>query len=92
MAYTWTNSIGATELIAAWTDPDFDPEHSAFYYARVLEIPTPRWVLYDKLRLGAEIPEEAVLVGAVGGSGGTAQEDEDASLAGIEGAGFTATP
>ncbi|MEP1355181.1 MAG: DUF3604 domain-containing protein, partial [Tateyamaria sp.] len=48
---------------AIWTDPDFDPSQNAFYYARVIEIPTPRWVLYDKLRLGAEIPEDAVTVG-----------------------------
>ena len=62
-AATWLNTIGASELAAVWTDPDFDPQASAFYYARVLEIPTPRWVLYDKVRLGAEIPEEAELTG-----------------------------
>ena len=56
-AANWTNSIGASELAAVWTDPDFDAEQRAFYYARVLEIPTPRWVLYDKVRLGAAIPE-----------------------------------
>jgi hypothetical protein len=56
-AANWTNTIGASELAAVWTDPDFDPGQKAFYYARVLEIPTPRWVLYDKVRLGAEIPE-----------------------------------
>ncbi len=61
-AATWTNSIGASELAAVWTDPDFDPTEKAFYYARVLEIPTPRWVLYDKVRLGAEIPKEAKLI------------------------------
>ena len=61
-AASWTNSIGAAELATVWTDPDFDPEMKSFYYARVLEIPTPRWVLYDKLRFGAEIPEEAKLV------------------------------
>jgi len=42
-----------------WTDPDFDPKQSAFYYARVLEIPTPRWVVYDAFRFGIEIPEGA---------------------------------
>ena len=44
-------------------DPEFDPDERAFYYARVIEIPTPRWVLYDKVRLGAKIPEEAELIG-----------------------------
>jgi hypothetical protein len=61
-AANWTNTIGASELAAIWTDPDFDAEQSAFYYLRILEIPTPRWVLYDKLRLGAEIPEDTELV------------------------------
>jgi hypothetical protein len=61
-AANWTNTIGASELATVWTDPDFDPNHKAFYYARVIEIPTPRWVLYDKVRFGAEIPKEAKLV------------------------------
>ncbi|HEU0221949.1 MAG TPA: DUF3604 domain-containing protein [Paracoccaceae bacterium] len=43
----WTNTIGDPELIAVWTDPDFDPALRAFYYARVIEIPTPRWTAYD---------------------------------------------
>ncbi len=62
-AANWTNTIGAAELATVWTDPDFDPAEQAFYYARMIEIPTPRWVLYDKVRLGAEIPEEATLTG-----------------------------
>lgn len=44
---TWTNNIGAPELIAVWQDPDFDPAEKAFYYARVIEIPTPRWTAFD---------------------------------------------
>ena len=58
---TWSNSIGEGQLGAVWTDPDFDADQPSFYYVRVLEIPTPRWVLYDKIRLGAKIPEEARL-------------------------------
>ena len=61
-AANWTNTIGAAELGTVWTDPDFDPAEAAFYYARVLEIPTPRWVLYDRLRLGIELPADAELV------------------------------
>ena len=45
-AATYTNSIGATELIGEWTDPSFDPKAYTTYYARVLEIPTPRWSTY----------------------------------------------
>ncbi|MGI9482376.1 MAG: DUF3604 domain-containing protein, partial [Hyphomicrobiales bacterium] len=56
---SWTNTIGASELFTVWKDPDFDPAERAFYYTRVLEIPTPRWVLYDKIRFGIELPAEA---------------------------------
>ena len=62
-AANWSNTIGASELAVVWTDPNFDPDESAFYYARVIEIPTPRWVLYDKVRLGAELPEGTRLTG-----------------------------
>ena len=54
---TWTNSIGAAVLGAHWTDPDFDPKESAFYYVRVLEIPTPRWTTYDAAFYGIERPK-----------------------------------
>ncbi|WP_171021720.1 DUF3604 domain-containing protein [Parasedimentitalea maritima] len=56
---TWTNTIGAAELITVWSDPDFDPAERSFYYARVLEIPTPPWYLYDALKFGVDIPEGA---------------------------------
>jgi hypothetical protein len=62
-AANWTNTIGASELAAVWADPDFDPSEKAFYYARVLEIPTPRWVVYDAFRYGIEIPEGAETIG-----------------------------
>ena len=55
---TWTNTIGDPELITVWQDPDFDPNVKAFYYARVLEIPTPRWVLYDAKRFGVKLGDE----------------------------------
>jgi len=55
----WTNSIGATELISVWTDPDFDPSLQAVYYARVIEIPTPRWTAYEAKRYGIKMPEGA---------------------------------
>ena len=51
---TWTNTIGDPELITVWKDPDFDPKQRAFYYARVLEIPTPRWTAYDAKRFGIQ--------------------------------------
>jgi hypothetical protein len=55
---TWSNSIGAPELIAVWEDPEFDPEQMAFYYARVIEIPTPRWTAYEALRFDIDMPPE----------------------------------
>ncbi|WP_419740642.1 DUF3604 domain-containing protein [Ruegeria sp.] len=58
---SWTNTIGTAELVTVWSDPDFDPNERAFYYVRAIEIPTPRWILYDKLRFGAELPEDAIL-------------------------------
>ena len=55
---TWTNTIGDPELITLWRDPDFDPTQRAFYYARVLEIPTPRWTAYDAKYFGVQAPRE----------------------------------
>jgi hypothetical protein len=59
---TYTNSIGDASLAASWTDPDFDPELKAFYYARVIEIPTPRWTAYDQVRFGIKMPDEVPMV------------------------------
>jgi len=52
---TWKNSIGSPELCATWTDPEFDAKQTAFYYARVIEIPTPRWTAYEALRFGVKM-------------------------------------
>lgn len=52
----WSNTIGAAELGTVWTDPEFDVQQKAFYYARVLEIPTPRWSTYDAFRFGIALP------------------------------------
>jgi hypothetical protein len=51
---TYTNDIGAAQLAAVWTDPEFDPTVSAFYYVRAIEIPTPRHSLYDAVALGVD--------------------------------------
>ena len=56
---SWTNTIGAPELGVVWTDPEFDARQRAFYYVRVLEIPTPRWSLYDAVRFDVKHPDGA---------------------------------
>ena len=56
---TWTNTIGESELVTVWSDPNFDPSLKAFYYVRVLEIPTPRWTTYDAKVYGVTAPKEA---------------------------------
>jgi len=54
----YTNTIGAVELKGTWTDPTFDPNQNAFYYVRVLEIPTPRWSMFDAKELGIPHPTD----------------------------------
>ena len=58
----YTNDIGETELSTYWSDPDFDPALPSFYYVRVLEIPTPRWTLFDKIRYNLDLPDNVPLV------------------------------
>jgi hypothetical protein len=55
---TWTNTIGSPELVTEWQDPDFDGALRAFYYVRVLEIPTPRWTAYDAKRFNVKMTKD----------------------------------
>jgi hypothetical protein len=59
---TWTNTIGAPELITVWTDPSFDATQRAFYYLRVIEIPTPRWTAYDAKYFGIKLGPEVRMI------------------------------
>jgi len=59
---TWTNTIGDSELITVWSDPEFDSSLRAFYYARVLEIPTPRWTAYDAERYGIQMDPDVPMI------------------------------
>ncbi len=56
---TYTNTVGAAELAALWEDPDFDRREHAFYYVRVVEIPTPRWTGYDAVRLRTDVTPDS---------------------------------
>jgi len=56
----WDRTKGASSLQIAWTDPNFDPTAEVFYYVRVLELPTPRYILWDEIKEGVKYPEDAV--------------------------------
>jgi hypothetical protein len=60
---SYLNNIGDAELRAVWRDPDFNPRHQAFYYVRVLEIPTPTWQAYDSKFYGVTMPDEVPMFG-----------------------------
>lgn len=55
---SFNNSIGAPTLQVHWEDPDFDPKQRAFYYVRVLEIPTPNWTTFDAVHFGTDLPDD----------------------------------
>ena len=59
---SYTNTIGSPLLSSFWVDPDFDPKEQAFYYVRVIEIPTPRWTAYDAKRFGIKMPEGTKMI------------------------------
>ncbi|WP_109356280.1 DUF3604 domain-containing protein [Sphingorhabdus sp. EL138] len=59
---TWDNATGAPELVTFWQDPDFNAAQHAFYYVRVLEIPTPTWPVYDALKFGLTLPDDVIKV------------------------------
>ena len=59
MIYALRDPIVASELATVWTDPDLDSAQRTFYYARMIEIPTPCWIVYDAFRCGIESPKGA---------------------------------
>jgi hypothetical protein len=54
----YTNTIGAPSLSTVWTDPQFDPKLRAFYYVRVMEIPTPMWPAFDAVKYHVKLPAD----------------------------------
>ena len=58
---TYSNSVGAAELMSYWRDPEFDPNTPAFYYVRVLEIPTPRWTAYDAKYFNLDLADDITM-------------------------------
>lgn len=59
---SYANTIGVANLSVVWTDPDFSPNQHAFYYVRVLEIPTPRWTAYDAKFYELDLPDEVPVI------------------------------
>lgn len=59
---TWDNSTGESEMLSHWKDPDFNASQNAFYYVRVLEIPTPTWPVYDAIKFGVALPDDATKI------------------------------
>jgi hypothetical protein len=59
---SYSNTIGDPHLLTFWQDPDFDPGQAAFYYVRVIEIPTPRWTAFDAKFFGIKMPAEVPMV------------------------------
>ena len=58
----WSKDLGNIELSTVWSDPEFDPTVAAFYYVRVLELPTASWLLWDQIRYGSQFPEGTNLI------------------------------
>jgi len=59
---SWSDAIGSPQLTGFWQDNDFSPSQQAFYYARVLEIPTPRWTAYDAKKFNITMPDNIPMI------------------------------